>query len=153
MVTKSAVTCLGFLKPSLVGMRTLIGKPYLRGSVSPANCSDICVCGCSAGGMSDGATYALLCGLRDGTPFTNLAPACGVLHPMLLASGDLARAQGRPIYLVHGALDWMFPVATAHLAREALTLAGAALVYRELADLSHTYPRDENPAILTWLLA
>jgi len=70
---------------------------------------------------------------------------------MLLASGDLARAQGRPIYLIHGALDWMFPVATAHLAREALTMAGAQLVYREIDDLSHTYPRDENPKILDWL--
>jgi phospholipase/carboxylesterase len=104
-------------------------------------------------GMSDGATYALLCGLRAGSPFTHLAPACGVLHPMLLASGDIARAAGKPIYLVHGALDWMFPVATAHLQREALTTAGAKLVYRELEDLSHTYPRDENPLILDWLCA
>ena len=102
-------------------------------------------------GMSDGGTYTFLCGLREGTPFTHLAPACGVLHPMLLATGDLARAQGRPIYLIHGALDWMFPVATAHLAREALTAAGARLVYREIDDLSHTYPRDENPRILDWL--
>lgn len=102
-------------------------------------------------GMSDGATYALLCGFRDGMPFTHLAPACGVLHPALLISGDLARARGRPIYLVHGALDWMFPVATAQLAREALAAAGAALVYREIEDLSHTYPRDENPKILDWL--
>ena len=105
-------------------------------------------------GMSDGATYALLRALRDpGGPFTHVAPACGVLHPMLLASGDLARASGLPIYLIHGALDWMFPIATAHLAREALTMAGARLVYRELDDLSHTYPRDENPKILDWLLA
>ena len=103
-------------------------------------------------GMSDGATYALLCGLRGDTPFTHLAPACGVLHPILLASRDLARAHERPIYLIHGAMDWMFPVQTAHLAREALTAAGAKLVYREIEDLSHTYPRDENPKILDWLL-
>ena len=103
-------------------------------------------------GMSDGATYALLCGLRDGMPFTHLAPACGVLHPALLANGDLARARGRPVYLVHGALDWMFPVHTAQLARQALRAAGAALVYREIEDLSHTYPRDENPRILDWLM-
>ena len=102
-------------------------------------------------GMSDGATYALLSGLRAATPFTHLAPACGVLHPALLATGDLARAANKPIYLIHGALDWMFPIATAHLAREALTAAGARLVYREIEDLSHTYPRDENPAILDWL--
>ena len=103
-------------------------------------------------GMSDGATYALLCGLRDGSPFTHLAPACGVLHPFLLANGGLQRAAGRPIYLVHGALDWMFPVHTARMAREALAEAGARLVYREIEDLSHTYPRDENPAILEWLM-
>jgi phospholipase/carboxylesterase len=102
-------------------------------------------------GMSDGATYALLCGLGDGMPFTHLAPACGVLHPALLLNGGLARARGRPIYLVHGALDWMFPVYTARIARQALAAAGAALVYREIEDLSHTYPRDENPKILDWL--
>jgi phospholipase/carboxylesterase len=102
-------------------------------------------------GMSDGATYALMAGLRDGMPFTHLAPACGVLHPVLLAGGGIARAAGRPIYLVHGALVWMFPVHTARLARQALLAAGARLVYREIADLSHTYPRDENPAILDWL--
>jgi phospholipase/carboxylesterase len=104
-------------------------------------------------GMSDGATYALLCGLRQGMPFTHLAPACGVLHPYLLADGGLGRARGRPIYLVHGALDWMFPVQTARLARDTLAAAGAQLVYRELDDLSHTYPRDENPRILDWLTA
>jgi phospholipase/carboxylesterase len=103
-------------------------------------------------GMSDGATYALLCGLRTGMPFTHLAPACGVLHPYLLADGGIERARGRPIYLVHGALDWMFPVQTARLARDTLVTAGARLVYRELEDLSHTYPRDENPRILDWLM-
>jgi phospholipase/carboxylesterase len=101
-------------------------------------------------GMSDGGTYTMLAGLQDDMPFTHLAPACGVLHLGLLGGG-LARARGRPIYLVHGALDWMFPVYTARMAREALAAVGARLVYRELADLSHTYPRDENPRILDWL--
>ena len=103
-------------------------------------------------GMSDGATYGLYCGLREGMPFTHLAPACGVLHPALFANGDLARAQGRPIYLIHGALDWMFPVASGRLTSQALQAAGARLVYREIEDLSHTYPRDENPRILDWLM-
>jgi phospholipase/carboxylesterase len=102
-------------------------------------------------GMSDGATYALLLGLRSGPPFTHLAPACGVLHPLLFAGG-LERAQDVPIYLIHGALDWMFPVYTARMGRDALLSAGARLVYREIEDLSHTYPRDENPRILEWLM-
>ena len=103
-------------------------------------------------GMSDGATYTLLCGLGDTMPFTHLAPMCGVLHPYLLAGG-IAGARDRPIYLVHGALDWMFPLPTAHLARETLLAVGARLVYREIEDLSHTYPRDENPPVLDWLMA
>ena len=87
-------------------------------------------------------TRVLLTGMSD-----------GVLHPILLANGDLGRARGRPVYLVHGALDWMFPIYTAHLARQALEAAGARLVYREIEDLSHTYPRDENPRVLDWLAA
>ena len=104
-------------------------------------------------GMSDGGTYALLCGLRDDMPFTHLAPACGVLHPFLFVNGGLQRAAGRPIYMINGALDWMFPVQAARQARDVLTDVGAKLVYREIEDLSHTYPRDENPKILDWLTA
>jgi phospholipase/carboxylesterase len=104
-------------------------------------------------GMSDGATYALLCGLHERMPFTHLAPACGVLHPFLFGNGGIERARGRPIYLVHGALDWMFPLHIARMARETLLAAGARLVYREIEELSHTYPRDENPRILDWLMA
>ena len=102
-------------------------------------------------GMSDGATYTLLAGLQEQMPFTHLAPACGVVHPELLGERR-ALARDRRIYLVHGALDWMFPVATARLGREALEAAGARLVYREIPDLSHSYPRDENVRILDWLL-
>jgi phospholipase/carboxylesterase len=104
-------------------------------------------------GMSDGATYALVCGLRDDMPFTHLAPACGVLHPWLLADGGLGRARGRSIYVIHGALDWMFPVQVARQAQQVLAASGARVVYREIDDLSHTYPRDENPRILDWLMA
>src|SRR5262245_19501647 len=102
-------------------------------------------------GMSDGATYTYLCGLGEDRTFTHLAPACGILHPVLLARG-LVHARGRPIYLVHGALDWMFPVQSARMSRDALVAAGARLIYREVEDLSHTYPRDENPRILAWLV-
>lgn len=101
-------------------------------------------------GLSDGATMTLLVGLGEATPFTHLAPVSGVLHPMNFAIGNLDRAREKPIYLVHGALDWMFPVALAQEAARVLEEAGARLVYRELADLSHTYPREENSAILEW---
>jgi phospholipase/carboxylesterase len=101
-------------------------------------------------GLSDGATYALLVGLQPDMPFTALAPVSGVLHPFNFENGNMERARGKRIYLVHGALDWMFPIATARFAYQELERAGADIVFREIADLSHTYPRDENDRILTW---
>jgi phospholipase/carboxylesterase len=102
-------------------------------------------------GLSDGATYTLFCGLREDSPFRALAPLSGVLHPSVLVSGGLDHVRGRRIYLVHGALDWMFPVELARITRDALEKAGAELVYRELEDLSHSYAREENAKILDWL--
>jgi phospholipase/carboxylesterase len=101
-------------------------------------------------GLSGGATMTLLVGLGSDTPFTHLAPVSGVLHPMNLAIGNIDRARDKPIYLVHGALDWLFPVALAQEASRVLEEAGAHLVYRELEDLSHTYPREENVRIIEW---
>jgi phospholipase/carboxylesterase len=97
-------------------------------------------------GLSDGATFALLGGLSPESPFTHLAPVSGVLAP----TANLEAARRRRIYLVHGALDWMFPVPMARMARDQLQAAGAEVTYREITDLSHTYPREENDGILRW---
>ena len=72
---------------------------------------------------------------------------------MLLEVVDQERLQDLPIYLMHGALDWMFPVTVAQEANAALAAGGAEVVYREIANLSHTYPQEENPRILDWLKA
>jgi len=103
-------------------------------------------------GMSDGATFSWVNGLREDSPFTHLAPVSGTFHPMLLEGAGVGRLAGLPVYLVHGALDWMFPADVARMARDALTAAGAAVTYREIADLSHTYPVEENPRILEWFM-
>jgi phospholipase/carboxylesterase len=97
-------------------------------------------------GLSDGATFALLAGLTPRSPFTHLAPVSGVLAP----TANKQAARHRRVYLVHGALDWMFPVPMARMARNELQAAGADVTYREIADLSHTYPREENDGILRW---
>lgn len=104
-------------------------------------------------GMSDGGTFTLLSGLDEDSPFTHLAPVAASFHPLLLAMADPARIKGLPVYLVHGALDWMFAVSMARTAQRALIAAGANVVYREIEDLSHVYPREEGTAILDWLLA
>lgn len=103
-------------------------------------------------GMSDGGTFTLLSGLDSESPFTHLAPVAAAFHPLLVTMTEPERISGLPVYLVHGALDWMFPIQTGRAAHQALTMAGANVVFREIADLSHTYPRDENGAILNWLM-
>ena len=65
---------------------------------------------------------------------------------------DADRLRGLPIFLVHGKLDWMFPVQVARQTREALSAAGAEVTYREIDDLSHTYPREINAEMLRWLI-
>jgi phospholipase/carboxylesterase len=102
-------------------------------------------------GMSDGGTMSLLAGVAQAGPWTHVAPISGSFHPMILEGARDLR--GLPVYLVHGALDWMFPVEMARATRDALTAVGAAVHYREIEDLSHTYPREENARILDWLLS
>jgi phospholipase/carboxylesterase len=103
-------------------------------------------------GMSDGGTFTLLTGIDADAPFTHLAPVAASFHPLLLTMAEPRRMSGLPVYLVHGALDWMFPVEVARSAHAALDAAGAKVVYREIADLSHAYPREENALILEWFL-
>ena len=103
-------------------------------------------------GMSDGGTFTLLSGLDAASPFTHLAPVAASFHPMMIAMSEAERVRRLPIYLVHGALDWMFPVSMGRTAAASLKASGAAVVYREVGDLSHTYPQDENRGILEWFL-
>ena len=103
-------------------------------------------------GMSDGGTFTYVLGLRSGCRFTHLAPVSAAFHPMMMTFADPERLRGLPIRVVHGAQDWMFPPEMAQGAERALQQAGAAVTYREIPDLSHTYPRDENAAILDWFL-
>lgn len=104
-------------------------------------------------GMSDGGTFSYLSGLRADSPFTHLAPIAASFHPMLLEVAEAERLKNLPVYLTHGALDWMFDIEVARMARASLTQAGVDLTYREIEDLSHTYPREENDRILDWLLS
>ncbi|MFQ5382127.1 MAG: phospholipase [Dehalococcoidia bacterium] len=103
-------------------------------------------------GMSDGATFSYLSGLLDGSPFTHLAPSSASFHTTLVDGASPERLRGLPVYIMHGELDWMFPVDFAHIASAALTRAGAKVILRAIPDLSHTYPRDENPKIMRWFL-
>jgi phospholipase/carboxylesterase len=103
-------------------------------------------------GMSDGGTFTYVSGLGANSPFTHLAPVSAAFNPMLAEMIDGERVLGLPIHIVHGALDWMFPASMAQEAERALSRAGARVTYREIADLSHAYPREMNAAMLEWLV-
>jgi phospholipase/carboxylesterase len=102
-------------------------------------------------GMSDGGTFCYVTGLESASPFTHLAPVSATFHPLMAETADAERLRGLPVYLVHGRLDWMFPVQVARQTQQLLAAAGADVSYREIDDLSHCYPREINPAILRWL--
>jgi phospholipase/carboxylesterase len=102
-------------------------------------------------GMSDGGTFCYVTGLDGASPFTHLAPVSATFHPLMAEMTDAERLRGLPIFLVHGRLDWMFPVQVARHTREALSAAGANVAYHEIDDLSHCYPREINARMLRWL--
>jgi phospholipase/carboxylesterase len=102
-------------------------------------------------GMSDGGTFCYVSGLESASPFTHLAPVSATFHPLMAEMADADRLRGLPIHLVHGRLDWMFPVQVARQTKQLLSAAGAKVTYREIDDLSHTYPREINAPILAWL--
>jgi phospholipase/carboxylesterase len=102
-------------------------------------------------GMSDGGTFCYVSGLESTSPFTHLAPVASTFHPLMAEMADAERLRGLPVYLVHGKLDWMFPVQVARQTNELLSAAGCDVTYREIDDLSHCYPREINGPILKWL--
>ena len=102
-------------------------------------------------GMSDGGTFCYVTGLEDASPFTHLAPVSATFHPLMAEMASPDRLRELPVYLVHGALDWMCPVQVARQTHIALAAAGANIVYRELNDLSHCYPDEINAPMLAWL--
>jgi phospholipase/carboxylesterase len=102
-------------------------------------------------GMSDGGTFTYVSGLEAESPFTHLAPVAAAFHPLLAQMADADRMRGLPIHIIHGVLDWMFPVELARQAHRPLSRAGAAVTYRQVDDLSHCYPRELNATLLDWM--
>ncbi len=104
-------------------------------------------------GMSDGGTFTYISGMQADQPFTHLAPVAASFHPMLLEFFPVERIKGLPVRITHGALDWMFPAASARETADALGAMGANVVYHEIPDLSHTYPSSEEHAqIYDWFM-
>ncbi len=102
-------------------------------------------------GMSDGGTFTYISGLEPSSPFTHLAPVAAAYHPMLIHIADEERLRGLPVHIIHGVQDWMFHVGMGRESYHFFRSAGAAVTYREIDDLSHTYSLDLSTMILEWL--
>ena len=90
-------------------------------------------------GLSDGGTFTYLLGLSRPELFAGIAPVAGDLHGMM--DSMLRQKQGAelPIYMVHGALDHIFPVETIRSGHALLTRLGYNARYEELPEWGHSY--------------
>lgn len=103
-------------------------------------------------GFSQGGLIAF----RAGLEYADRLGGIMALSAPLTAAGEwYAKASPAnrltPIFLAHGSSDGLVPVKIAHLARAALTTAGAALTYREYA-MEHSVSMDEIAHIRAWLI-
>ncbi|KAL1526392.1 hypothetical protein AB1Y20_015105 [Prymnesium parvum] len=111
-------------------------------------------------GMSDGGTYTWLCGLRERSVFTHLAPFCpgpafgfpAIAALLKISEETRTTLSQKPVYMVSGTHDHLFDIATSRKVATALTRAGAQLTFCEKTDMGHTQPREELPVVLDWLL-
>lgn len=102
-------------------------------------------------GLSDGGTFTYLLGLDQADLFAGIAPIAGELSPA--ADGMLRQKQGLqlPIHVIHGAHDFIFPVASVRSSNELLTHIGYRLTYTELPDWSHSLTHAVNETlVLPW---
>jgi hypothetical protein len=107
-------------------------------------------------GMSNGGIGAWLIGMHHAPLFAGLAPMAGGLDDVLMPF--LGNLRNTPVYIIHGAKDQVMPVALSQSIARELTALGYPHIYREhqgehpMAG-GHYFPREELPALVTWLNA
>lgn len=105
-------------------------------------------------GMSNGGIGAWLIGMHHAPLFAGLAPMAAGLDNVLMPF--LANLRNTPPYIIHGAKDQVMPVALSRSIARELTALGYPYVYREHEGEhpvagGHYFPREELPALVTWL--
>ncbi len=105
-------------------------------------------------GMSNGGIGAWLIGMHHAPLFAGLAPMASGLDDVLMPF--LANLRNTPVYIIHGAKDQVMTVELSRSIDRELTALGYAHVYREHRGEhpvagGHYFPREELPALMTWL--
>lgn len=105
-------------------------------------------------GMSNGGLGTYLIGLNHTDRFAALIPMAGSFprgfYPLF---GNATRT---PLYLIHGARDQVIPVSFSRDIAAYLEQEGIPFIYREHEQIhpvagGHFFPKDELPALMTWL--
>ncbi|MBI3798976.1 MAG: hypothetical protein HY268_18675 [Deltaproteobacteria bacterium] len=101
-----------------------------------------------ATGLSDGGTFSYAIGLSCPKLFAGIAPIAGVLGPWAVPE----ESKKLPMFIVHGAKDFIFPV---DMARAAYTLFSENgfenVTYKELPEWGHAYTYSINETlVLPW---
>lgn len=104
-------------------------------------------------GTGDGGTYCYITGLDIRSIFTHLAPFSANFNTKLVEIASKRRLKDLPVYLTHGAMDWLLPLSIARAARVALAVAQAQVVWRKLDDAGHSHPRNVNADVMQWFLS
>ena len=124
-------------------------------------------------GISDGGTGVYYIAMREPTPWASLLPLNGSIkvlgNPAVKADGELypANLDNKPLYIVNGGRDPLYPVDHVQTHVDALKRLGVSLVFRPQPAAGHdtswwrwerepfeqfvrTHPREAHPAALSW---
>jgi phospholipase/carboxylesterase len=100
-------------------------------------------------GLSDGGTFSFAMGLSCPQLFAGIAPIAAAGE--FIALFDLEQSKNLPVFMVHGAKDFIFPVAMAQRTYALLKDSGFNVTYKELPDWGHAYTYSINETlILPW---
>lgn len=102
-------------------------------------------------GLSDGGTFSYLLGLSCPEIFAGIAPIAGDLHPMVDPLLRQKKGINIPLFIVHGAKDFIFDVRSIRSATELLGKIGYKVTYTELPEWGHAYTHSINEQlVLPW---
>ena len=131
------------LRESLVEVQALIERERARG----IDASRIVLMG-----FSQGCAMTLLSGLRHGERLAGLVGLSGYLPLAASTAAERSAAnQGLPIFMAHGRMDPVIPIARAIDSRDALQLLGYPVEWHEYP-MPHSVCAEEIADLNAWLL-
>lgn len=102
-------------------------------------------------GLSDGGTFSYILGLSCPDRFVGIAPIAGDLHPMVDPLLRQKKGIDVPLFVVHGAKDFIFDVRSVRASCDLLKKIGYNLTYTELPEWGHAYTYSINEQlVLPW---